>query len=270
MQPCADALLPTLPRSATPQKPRRAQFSELTGFHAEDYMAALRDTTPAQQRAAPDRLLRFGVEHDCPVFHGLFDFCRLYAGASIGAADAAGGLGTAAPAGRGLSAGTGLAAVAAGAATRLPAAALKHGSGGAEAEALSALTRSRVHKHTISSPSLFLSSLPPSLPAHPPAEGARKLRQGQYDIAVNWAGGLHHAKKGEASGFCYVNDCVLGILELLATFPRVRCARWNWELCCPSAPSNNHTDLGIIHPMKSHSEGVVPQDWEHGVPTSAL
>ena len=22
---------------------------------------------------------------------------------------------------------------------------------------------------------------------------------------MNWAGGLHHAKKAEASGFCYVN-----------------------------------------------------------------
>lgn len=32
---------------------------------------------------------------------------------------------------------------------------------------------------------------------------------------INWGGGLHHAKKSEASGFCYVNDCVLGILELL-------------------------------------------------------
>lgn len=55
---------------------------------------------------------------------------------------------------------------------------------------------------------------------------------------MNWAGGLHHAKKSEASGFCYVNgmflllfllygeagwlkkdwncaDIVLGILELL-------------------------------------------------------
>ena len=26
---------------------------------------------------------------------------------------------------------------------------------------------------------------------------------------------MHHAKKAEASGFCYVNDIVLGILELL-------------------------------------------------------
>jgi acetoin utilization deacetylase AcuC-like enzyme len=45
--------------------------------------------------------------------------------------------------------------------------------------------------------------------------GAVKLNHGGCDIAVNWAGGLHHAKKGEASGFCYVNDIVLAILEML-------------------------------------------------------
>ena len=44
---------------------------------------------------------------------------------------------------------------------------------------------------------------------------AVKLNKKQTDIAVNWAGGLHHAKKSEASGFCYVNDIVLGIVELL-------------------------------------------------------
>ena len=32
---------------------------------------------------------------------------------------------------------------------------------------------------------------------------------------------MHHAKKAEASGFCYVNDIVLAILELLKVFPRV-------------------------------------------------
>lgn len=26
---------------------------------------------------------------------------------------------------------------------------------------------------------------------------------------------MHHAKKAEASGFCYINDIVLSILELL-------------------------------------------------------
>ena len=31
-------------------------------------------------------------------------------------------------------------------------------------------------------------------------EGAVKLNHGLADIAINWAGGLHHAKKSEASG----------------------------------------------------------------------
>ena len=44
---------------------------------------------------------------------------------------------------------------------------------------------------------------------------AVKLNRQDADIAVNWAGGLHHAKESEASGFCYVNDIVLSILELL-------------------------------------------------------
>ncbi|KAA1477719.1 hypothetical protein DENSPDRAFT_919227 [Dentipellis sp. KUC8613] len=50
---------------------------------------------------------------------------------------------------------------------------------------------------------------------------ARKLCAGATDIAINWSGGLHHAKRGEASGFCYVNDIVLGILELLKYHPRI-------------------------------------------------
>jgi histone deacetylase 1/2 len=50
---------------------------------------------------------------------------------------------------------------------------------------------------------------------------AKRISSGAADIAINWAGGLHHAKKREASGFCYVNDIVLGILELLRTVPRV-------------------------------------------------
>jgi acetoin utilization deacetylase AcuC-like enzyme len=45
--------------------------------------------------------------------------------------------------------------------------------------------------------------------------GARALISGKADIAINWSGGLHHAKKNDASGFCYVNDIVLAILELL-------------------------------------------------------
>ncbi|KAJ5933888.1 Histone deacetylase RPD3 [Penicillium verhagenii] len=52
-------------------------------------------------------------------------------------------------------------------------------------------------------------------------EGAARLNRGKCEVAVNWAGGLHHAKKSEASGFCYVNDIVLGILELLRFKQRV-------------------------------------------------
>ncbi|PNS20856.1 histone deacetylase RPD3 [Sphaceloma murrayae] len=52
-------------------------------------------------------------------------------------------------------------------------------------------------------------------------EGAARLNRAKCDVAVNWAGGLHHAKKSEASGFCYINDIVLGILELLRYKARV-------------------------------------------------
>lgn len=51
--------------------------------------------------------------------------------------------------------------------------------------------------------------------------GAARLNAREADIVINWGGGLHHAKKSEASGFCYVNDCVLGILELLKVHQRV-------------------------------------------------
>ncbi|TFJ84910.1 hypothetical protein NSK_003942 [Nannochloropsis salina CCMP1776] len=51
--------------------------------------------------------------------------------------------------------------------------------------------------------------------------GAALLNQKEADIVINWSGGLHHAKKSEASGFCYVNDCVLAILELLKHHHRV-------------------------------------------------
>ncbi|XP_046911950.2 histone deacetylase 3 [Dermatophagoides farinae] len=51
--------------------------------------------------------------------------------------------------------------------------------------------------------------------------GACQLNDKVADIAINWSGGLHHAKKFEASGFCYVNDIVIAILELLKYNPRV-------------------------------------------------
>lgn len=52
-------------------------------------------------------------------------------------------------------------------------------------------------------------------------DGAKRIMSGEADIAINWSGGLHHAKKASASGFCYVNDIVLAILQLLKKYPRV-------------------------------------------------
>ena len=52
-------------------------------------------------------------------------------------------------------------------------------------------------------------------------DAADSIITGIGDIVINWSGGYHHAKRNEASGFCYVNDIVLCILELLKFYPRV-------------------------------------------------
>ena len=44
---------------------------------------------------------------------------------------------------------------------------------------------------------------------------ARGVLEGEFDHAVNLAGGLHHASSGAASGFCVYNDIAVGIGWLL-------------------------------------------------------
>ena len=46
-------------------------------------------------------------------------------------------------------------------------------------------------------------------------------REGEADRAFHFAGGLHHAMPDRASGFCYVNDAVLAIMQA----PGARLAR---------------------------------------------
>ena len=94
------------------QKPNRAAAAQLKLFHTEEYVNFL-------ERAKPETVTEQEVEHfnvieDSPIFDGVFQFCQIYAGASL--------------------------------------------------------------------------------------HGAQKLIQDDYDIAINWAGGLHHAKKGQAEG----------------------------------------------------------------------
>ncbi|KAJ2161322.1 Histone deacetylase 8 [Coemansia sp. RSA 552] len=50
---------------------------------------------------------------------------------------------------------------------------------------------------------------------------AQALARGRAHTAIHWEGGRHHSRPSRAAGFCYVNDIVLGILELQAQFARV-------------------------------------------------
>jgi len=62
-------------------------------------------------------------------------------------------------------------------------------------------------------------------------EGAARLNRGKCDVAVNWAGGLHHAKKSEASGFCYINGAQRkhSTLRVLLTILQTSCSVfWNF------------------------------------------
>lgn len=116
-------------------RPILVEDQKMTMFHSDDYVHFLQSVTPDNINDYSRELQRYNMDVDCPVFDGLFKFCQMYTGGSVG--------------------------------------------------------------------------------------GARKLNQGNADICVNWAGGLHHAKKSEASGFCYINDIVLAILELLNYHARV-------------------------------------------------
>jgi len=50
---------------------------------------------------------------------------------------------------------------------------------------------------------------------------ARLINEGKAKIAFNPSGGFHHAGADYASGFCYVNDVVLGCMELTDAGKRV-------------------------------------------------
>ncbi|EDV25056.1 uncharacterized protein TRIADDRAFT_25928 [Trichoplax adhaerens] len=50
---------------------------------------------------------------------------------------------------------------------------------------------------------------------------ARLLTSRCCSIAINWFGGWHHAKRDMASGFCYCNDVVLGVLHLKTVFDKI-------------------------------------------------
>jgi acetoin utilization protein AcuC len=52
-------------------------------------------------------------------------------------------------------------------------------------------------------------------------ECIRQIRENNHDIAFNIAGGLHHAMRGRAAGFCYLNDPAIGIARMIQDGLRV-------------------------------------------------
>jgi len=52
-------------------------------------------------------------------------------------------------------------------------------------------------------------------------ESIRQVRENSCQIAFNIAGGLHHAMRSRASGFCYLNDPAIGIARMVQDGLRV-------------------------------------------------
>ncbi|PKC72528.1 histone deacetylase [Rhizophagus irregularis] len=66
--------------------PPKATDDELMEFHEVDYIKFLKKVTPENSEEFAIDFPRFNINADCPIFEGLYDFCQIYAGASIAAA----------------------------------------------------------------------------------------------------------------------------------------------------------------------------------------
>lgn len=119
--------------------PQKASFKDMIEFHEPEYVKFLQNVSTILDNGLNDKKKesyeKYNIGDDCPIFEGLYQFCKISVGGSL----------------------------------------------------CSAL----------------------------------QINRGVADIAINWGGGLHHAKHSEASGFCYINDIVLCILELLKFNKRV-------------------------------------------------
>lgn len=75
---CWLSLTPTLVLSTTSclQRPRKAYPSELTQFHTQEYVKFLAHVCPDNVSAYNQEMREHNFNEDCPVFDGLFDFCR--------------------------------------------------------------------------------------------------------------------------------------------------------------------------------------------------
>jgi histone deacetylase 1/2 len=56
----------------------------MTKFHSDDYVDFLSTITPDNMLSYVNQLQMFNVGEDCPVFDGMYEYCRISAGGSIG------------------------------------------------------------------------------------------------------------------------------------------------------------------------------------------
>lgn len=184
-----------LPSSLSVHRPTPRTELELEEFHADDYVRFLKNVTPDNQDEYLVQMRRFNLgpvgEADCPVFDSMFEYCSVRCGCG-------GGWVWCPPAD--------WARACAFACACVEAAPKRAGRIVFFSFELKNPTPTTTFKQLYSGGSV---------------NGASLLNSGAADIVLNWAGGMHHAKKAEASGFCYVNDIVLAILELLKTHARV-------------------------------------------------
>lgn len=59
-------------------------MEELTHYHSDDYMLFLQSIRPDNINEYSRQMSRFNVGEDCPVFDGLYEFCQISSGGSIG------------------------------------------------------------------------------------------------------------------------------------------------------------------------------------------
>ncbi|CAI8057585.1 Histone deacetylase 1 [Geodia barretti] len=67
-----------------PQRPHPAVYEEMTRYHSDDYIRFLRTIRPDNINEYTKQMQRFNVGEDCPVFDGMYEFCQLSSGGSIG------------------------------------------------------------------------------------------------------------------------------------------------------------------------------------------
>uniref|UniRef100_A0A8C1L2M0 Histone deacetylase n=1 Tax=Cyprinus carpio TaxID=7962 RepID=A0A8C1L2M0_CYPCA len=65
-------------------RPHKANAEEMTKYHSDDYIKFLFSIRPDNMSEYSKQMQRFNVGEDCPVFDGLFEFCQLSTGGSVG------------------------------------------------------------------------------------------------------------------------------------------------------------------------------------------